>query len=90
MCYTYQLREDRAYDEKGKEWTVYGIEAIDTDGRILACFADVFFNQAMAVAFVHACNTQNVELWQLREVVEDALTEQYIRTESPSYSRFCE
>ncbi len=74
---TYRIREDDLYDEQGRMWTVYGIEAIDGRGDILACFADLFFDRGSAWAFVCLCNEQQVELLHLPEIIDNVLAEQY-------------
>lgn len=80
MHYTYRMKETCLCDEQGTKWTVYGVEAVDATGNILSCFSDVFFDRESAKSFVRACNEQEVELLHIRDVVDDALVEQYIMT----------
>ena len=77
MPYTYRLRKDTIHDEKGKEYIVYGIEAVNSKKKILSSFSDIFFNRQKAEVFVNLCNECKLELVHLTDVVEDAITEQY-------------
>ncbi|MBQ8683060.1 MAG: hypothetical protein IJ518_00915 [Clostridia bacterium] len=71
------MNEDRLYDEQGMEWTVYGIEALDTAGNILCCFSDIFFEQEKAKEFVQMCNEQAVEPVHIQDVIDDVLAQLY-------------
>ena len=73
MLYTYRMREDTIHDEDGKKYTVYGIEAINSNGEILESYPDIFFDRQKAESFVNLCNENDVELVYLAYVVEDAL-----------------
>ena len=77
MPYTYRLREDAIHDEEGKEYIVYGIEAVNREKKILSSFSDIFFDKQKAEAFVSLCNECKLELIHLADVVDDAITEQY-------------
>ncbi len=74
----YNLRKDVVKDEDGQYHTVYGIEAVDADGKVLQSFEDIFFDLEKAVEFVELCNQNKLELIHLEGVVEDALAEQNI------------
>lgn len=43
MAYTYRIRKSTVQDEEGNRYTVYGIEAISSEGEVLSGFSDVFF-----------------------------------------------
>lgn len=73
MGYTYHMRKDTNFDEAGKAFDVYGIEAKDVYGFTLASVSDIFFDLEKAKAFVKSCNYEKVELVHLLDVVEDAL-----------------
>ncbi len=73
MSYTYRLRVDTIHDEYGKEYIVYGIEAVDFNGKILQSFPDIFFDKQKAEAFVNLCNESNLELIHLADAVNDVL-----------------
>ena len=77
MSYTYRLREDTIHDEDGKEYIVYGIEAVNSKKKVLSSFSDIFFDKQKAEAFVNLCNEGKLELIHLADIVEDAITEQY-------------
>ncbi len=77
MPYTYRLRKDTIHDEEGKEYIVYGIEAVNLKKKILSSFSDIFFDRQKAEVFVNLCNESKLELVYLADVVEDAITEQY-------------
>lgn len=71
------MRIDTIHDEDGKKYTVYGIDAVDFNGKILESFPDIFFDIQKAEVFVNLCNENKLELIHLADVVEDALVEQY-------------
>ena len=77
MNYIYRLNETTVTDEEGKKHIVYGIDAIDKCGNILASYTDIFFDRTKAENFVALCNKCELELIHLPDVVEDAITEQY-------------
>ncbi len=77
MPYTYRLREDTIHDEEGKEYIVYGIEAVNSKKKVPSSFSDIFFDKQKAKTFVNLCNEGKLELIHLTDVVDDAITEQY-------------
>ena len=77
MNYIYRLNETTVTDEEGKKHIVYGIDAVDKRGNILASYTDIFFDRTKAENFVALCNECELELIHLPDVVEDAITEQY-------------
>ena len=77
MNYIYRLNETTVTDEEGKKHIVYGIDAIDKFGNVLASYTDIFFDRTKAENFVALCNECELELIHLPDVVEDAITEQY-------------
>ncbi len=75
MTYTYCMRKDTVYDEDRIAHTVYGIDAVGSEGKILSSYPDVFFDRQKAEHFVHLCNEGNLSLIHLADAVEDALIE---------------
>ena len=72
---TYRVRNDIILDEERQAHTVYGIEAIGTDGEILSSFPDVFSDKQKAECFAGLCNDEGLSLIHLQNAVEDALGE---------------
>lgn len=70
---TYILRTDIVKDEENAEFTVYGITALNNDGKVLDTYSDIFFDKQKAIEFVSLCNSEKLELIHLKDVVEDAL-----------------
>ena len=75
MVCTYRVRNDIMLDEERQAHTVYGIEAIDTDGEILSSFPDVFADRQHAECFADLCNDEGLSLMHLQYAVEDVLGE---------------
>lgn len=78
MSYTYYLNERVICDESGKQYIVYGIEAVSSTGIVLQSFPDIFFSKHKVEHLVDLCNKDKLDLVHLLDVVEDALAEQYI------------
>lgn len=78
MSYTYYLNERVICDESGKQYIVYGIEAVSSTWIVLQSFPDIFFSKHKAEHLVDLCNKDKLDLVHLLDVVEDALAEQYI------------
>lgn len=74
MEYIYRTRSDVIYDEDGKKYTVYGIEAITSKNNVITSVSDIFFDEADAQAFVKRCNNNKLSLIHLYDVIEDILT----------------
>lgn len=77
MSYIYRLNELLITGADGKEHIVYGIEAIDSDLRILLSIHDIFFEKQKASDFVNLCNQCGLSLIHLKDVAEDFLAAQY-------------
>ena len=75
MVCTYRVRNDIMLDEERQAHTVYGIEAIDTDGEILSSFPDVFADRQHAECLADLCNDEGLSLMHLQYAVEDVLGE---------------
>lgn len=73
MTCTYCMRQDVIRDEEKRPYTVYGIEAVGPDGKILLSFSDLFFDREKAKSLVTLCNDGELSLSHLPDVVEDAL-----------------
>ena len=78
MAYTYRIRKSTVQDEEGNRYTVYGIEAISSEGEVLSGFSDVFFDRQRAEGFVRLCNTGGLALIHCPDAVEDALADQSV------------
>ena len=74
----YRLKTDSSYDGDGYLHTAYGIAAIDTFGNEIRSFSDVFFDKAKAERLITLCNKEKLSLIHLEDIVEDALTKQYM------------
>ncbi len=77
MTYVYCIRQDIVLDERKKAYTVYGIDAIRSDGASLLSFSDIFSDLQRAEQFVKLCNDGGLSLIQLSDAVEDALAEPF-------------
>lgn len=75
MVCTYRVRKDTVQDEGKMAHTVYGIEAIDSEGEILSSYPDVFFDRKRAEHLAWLCNDEGLSLIHFPEVIEDALAE---------------
>lgn len=73
MKFTYCMRCDTVCDEEKNVCTVYGIDAMRSDGKVLSSYADVFFDRQQAECFVNMCNEGKLALIHLSSVIEDAL-----------------
>jgi len=77
MAYTYILNRSVVCDEEGHNYTVFGIDAVEASGRLIASFSDVFFDKLAAERFCILCNKCNLAPIHLQDVIEDALTDEY-------------
>ncbi len=73
MQVKYVMRTDVIKDEENRKHTVYGITALDSFGNTLETYEDIFFDKQKAEKFVELCNSEELELIHLQNVVEDAL-----------------
>ena len=73
MSIRYILRTDTVTDEDNQRHTVYGITAIDSRGAEQEMFPDIFFDKKKAEDFVNICNSEELELIHLADVIEDIL-----------------
>lgn len=70
----YTIRKDEVQDESGQTHTVYGVEAW-LGAKKIRCIPDVFFVRRRAEDFVYRCNTYELSLVHLMDVIEDVLAE---------------
>lgn len=70
---TYQLISDTVTDEAGENVAVYGIAAVDQCGQTVESIPDIFFDADKAADFIQRCNTLQLELSQLYQVIDDIL-----------------
>lgn len=77
MNYTYVINEITVTNECGAAFAVYGVDAVDDHWRVLTSYPDIFFDKYQAEELVARCNESELSLQHLRDVVEDALAEQY-------------
>lgn len=75
MVRTYRVRKDIVQDEERKMHTVYGIEAIGSEGEVLLSYSDLFFDRQKAERFANLCNDGGLSLLHFPEAVADALVE---------------
>lgn len=75
MVCTYRVRKDTVNDEERMAHTVYGIEAVGSEGEILSSYPDVFFDRQKAEHFAHLCNDEGLSLIHFPNAIEDALAE---------------
>ncbi len=75
MKYIYRMTTDTIYDDEGKEYFTYGIEALNKEGRAIDSVADVFLDKRRAENFVELCNRRKLCVIHLRDAVEDAIAE---------------
>lgn len=73
MKYTYRIRTDSMYTEDGVRHTTYGIEAVDCYGFTCAKVRNVFAIKENAEEFINRCNSCELSLTHLYEVIEDFL-----------------
>ncbi len=77
MKCTYKITETCvAYEDK--QYTTYGIDAVDEFEKVIASFSDVFFDRAKAEEFVGMCNDGSLSVIHFGEVIEDVLAQQYM------------
>lgn len=75
MVFTYRVRKDTMLDEERNVRTVFGVEALDGEGKVVSGFSDVFFDGQKAESFVSLCNDSGLSLIHFSSAVEDALME---------------
>ena len=73
MKIAYHLRCDEICDECGEIHKVYGIDAIDSEDNVVSSVPDIFFDISEAIKFVELCNSAELSLIHLPEVIEDLL-----------------
>ncbi len=78
MYCTYKLNETIIKDEDGMTYTLYGIDALDTNGNIVKSVKNIFFQRSRATNLINLCNEGELALTHLADVIEDALYEQYL------------
>ena len=69
----YRVIADTLLNESQMPITVYGIEAVDADGRIAASVPDIFTSKEEADHFAHRCNALSLSILHLPDVIEDIL-----------------
>ena len=78
MYCTYKLNETIIKDEDGMTYTLYGIDALDTNGNIVKSVKNIFFQRSRATNLINLCNEGELALTHLDDVIEEALYEQYL------------
>lgn len=73
MLIKYKLRADIKYDEDAISHTVYGVTALDQNGKLIKTVPDVFFDKNAAENFVALCNAKQLAPEHLHDVCEDQL-----------------
>lgn len=70
--YKYDVRKDYILDEENVKHTVYGIEVRQND-KLIKSIPNVFLDLKKAESFVVLCNSEELELVHLMDVIEDIL-----------------
>ena len=70
--YKYEVRKDYILDEENVKHTVYGIEVRQND-KLIKAITNVFLDLKKAESFVALCNSEELELIHLMDVIEDIL-----------------
>ncbi len=76
--YNYKIFNSLVYDEEGNSYITYGIQASDTSGNIIMSVPDIFFDKQAASALVEKCNSEQLSIEHLEDIISDAITEQYL------------
>ncbi len=77
MEYTLEIRSDIWCDEDGGCHTVYGVNAVNAAGAVLA-FPDISVDRQVVSRMVQLCVQQQVALCHLGDVVQDTICAQYL------------
>lgn len=74
MKYTYRIRTDERIDEEGRQFTVYGIEAVEESAILpVHSIPDLFTERSRAEELVELCNRLELDPAHLFAVCEDAV-----------------
>ena len=72
MSFEYTLRIDIFYDEEGNPHLIYGVNAFE-DGDIRQVFPGIFRDRGEAEKFIDLCNSEQLEIIHLPDVIRDLL-----------------
>ena len=78
MYCVYKMIVTKEQDEQGRHYSGYGIEAwtdSDTEPQLLQRIPDLFLDRNRGEQFVELCNSEEVELIHLLEVIDNILSE---------------
>lgn len=74
MDYIYKLRSDKIISEDGELFIVYGIDAVNLDTKsVEISIPDIFFEKQEAEKFIELCNSEELMIVHLWDVIEDIL-----------------
>lgn len=69
----YCLRRDVIRREDGVLYIAYGLDAVDSDGRILRSVPDLLIDRRRVMDLIDRCNALELSLIHLDDVIEDLL-----------------
>lgn len=69
----YCLRRDVIRREDDVQYTAYGLDAVDSDGRILRSVPDLLLDRQRVMDLIDRCNALELSLIHLDDVIEDLL-----------------
>ena len=71
MCIKYILHTEVIKGKNNNSFTLYGISAVNENKEILVTHSGIFCELEEAVEFVNLCNSEELELVHLADVIED-------------------
>jgi transcriptional regulator with XRE-family HTH domain len=72
--YVFRLRKDTITGEDKKQHLVYGIDILSSSGENIKSIPDIFLNEKKAKEFVSLCNSEELDIIHIYDVIEDVLT----------------
>lgn len=71
--YIYELTETHIDDLQDISYTTYGIQALDSDQKVVVAYADVLTNRVLVEELVHKCNLLELDVLHLQDVIWDLI-----------------
>lgn len=71
--YTYRVKTTSISGGQGNSRSVYGIEVLNSIGRSLKVVPNIFLDATQAEKFVDLCNSEELDIIHLDDVIEDLL-----------------
>ncbi len=69
----YTLKTDKIHSEENKLFLVYGIIAADSEKQVISSIADIFCDKIKAERFINLCNSRQLSVIHLNDVINDML-----------------